>query len=350
MPNGVPRTPGSNNGAAPTPTRFRSKLSADDNELGDGAVITTHGTQAAQEAATVTSPGTLASLMARAGLTTGASTSVSTNVTGSSIKATAPSLVAKVDAVDAEARGDSKVSENEGVLKPVTAPKVHMTESMSRAAKVFATNVDRAMTNAMIQSKASLRALASSPDANSPEAMASRIHALSPDQLLTEFLKLNINDPNENVQTYNTLYDLASKMREMAIEEAQKKIENAIELMREAQKYADQVEQYADMAGMLGMVMGLLGPLGAIMSAIMQIVVAIAQYQAAQMMADAKEEKNNGERFNFMGDMHQDQIQDTAQIINDIMQHKNDMVDAVLQMSASTFASKQQLLSASMAR
>jgi hypothetical protein len=173
---------------------------------------------------------------------------------------------------------------------------------------------------------------------------------LSSDQLLAEFLKLNINDPNANVQTQDKLYTLASEMRKQAIEEAKKRIERAQELMKEAQKYADQVQKYADMAGMVGIFAAFLGPLGAIISGIMQIVVAIAQYTAQMKMLDAKEEKNNAERFKLMGDMHQDQVHETAEVINTIMELKNQMIESVIAMLNASFSTRQQLMSAAMAR
>ncbi len=173
---------------------------------------------------------------------------------------------------------------------------------------------------------------------------------LSSDQLLAEFLKLNINDPNANVETQHKLYTLASEMRQQAIEEAKKKIERAQELMREAQKYADQVEKYAEVASIIGIFAAFLGPLGAILSGIMQIVVAVAQYEAQMKILDAKEEKNNGERWKLMGDMHQNQVQETGEIINTIMELKNQMVESVIQMLNASFSTRQQLMSAAMAR
>jgi len=54
---------------------------------------------------------------------------------------------------------------------------------------------------------------------------------LSADQLLAEFLKLNINDPNANVETQDKLYQVASQMRQLELDNAKKKIENAEELI-----------------------------------------------------------------------------------------------------------------------
>lgn len=173
---------------------------------------------------------------------------------------------------------------------------------------------------------------------------------MSSDQMLAEFLKLNINDPNANVETQNKLYTLASEMRQQAIEEAKKKIERAQELMREAQKYADQVEKYAEVASIVGILAAFLGPLGAILSGLMQIAMAVAQYEAQMKILDAKEEKNNAERFKLMGDMHQNQVQETGEIINTIMELKNQMVESVIQMLNASFSTRQQLMSAAMAR
>ncbi len=173
---------------------------------------------------------------------------------------------------------------------------------------------------------------------------------LSSDQLLAEFMKLNINDPNANVETQHKLYTLASEMRQQAIEEAKKKIERAQEMMREAQKYADKVEKYAEMASIIGIFAAFMGPLGAILSGVMQIAVAVAQYEAQMKILDAKEEKNNAERWKLMGDQHQNQVQETGEIINTIMELKNQMIESVIQMLNASFSTRQQLMSAAMAR
>jgi len=100
----------------------------------------------------------------------------------------------------------------------------------------------------------------------------------------------------------------------------------------------------------VGIAAALLGPLGAIISGIMQIVMAIAQYHAKMMMEDAKEEMNNGQRWNLMADQDQNQIQETTDVINTIMENKNQMVDAVIKMLTAQSTTQQQLLQAAMAR
>ena len=56
-----------------------------------------------------------------------------------------------------------------------------------------------------------------------PRAASAQIRqlgAMSADQLMGTFLKLNINDPNNSVETYNALADLSAKLRRQKCIEA----------------------------------------------------------------------------------------------------------------------------------
>lgn len=331
-------------------SKLRSKLSAsaDDNELADGAVIV-KGAPTLEARATTTTPSakdeSLTGLLARAGIGAGVKTE------GSTIRAAVTTQARKAEIISQDIKSSQRAKvERANLLAPPVAPVMKLTPERLEAARSLVESLDTVFDKALTQAAYAARLLEIDPKNMTPEQRFKKIQALSADQLLTEFLKLNISDPNESVETLNTLYDLTSKMRQMAIDEAQARIRRAQELMREAQKYADQAQQYADIAGMFGFAAIIMGPLGAIMSAMMQLIAAIANYEAQMMMADAKEEKNNGERHNFMGDMHQDIVQDTSKAISDIVQAKNDVVDSVLQMLNASFATQQLLMSATMAR
>ncbi|MEO1175122.1 MAG: hypothetical protein AAFX94_24165, partial [Myxococcota bacterium] len=73
-------------------------------------------------------------------------------------------------------------------------------------------------------------------------------------------------------------------------------------------------------------------------------------YEMAMKEADIAEMRNDAKRFEFVADMHQDQIEDQGQIMNEIMESKNQTVDAVMSMMNSSFVSKQKLMAANMVR
>jgi hypothetical protein len=64
---------------------------------------------------------------------------------------------------------------------------------------------------------------------------------LSADVLLSLFLKLNINDPNNSVETHAILNEVSTTLRQKAIDEGIKKAENAIKMRAEAEAYADKM-------------------------------------------------------------------------------------------------------------
>ncbi len=64
------------------------------------------------------------------------------------------------------------------------------------------------------------------------------IGELDSDSLTAAFLKLNISDPNENVETHDALYTAASNLRQAAIDEEEKENDRVEELQHEATKYA----------------------------------------------------------------------------------------------------------------
>ena len=61
---------------------------------------------------------------------------------------------------------------------------------------------------------------------------------LSPDRMMTEFLKLNLLDPNNSIETHNLLSEAMSTLRQKSIDESLAASERAQELKQEAENYA----------------------------------------------------------------------------------------------------------------
>ncbi|MEZ4270285.1 MAG: hypothetical protein R3C68_02245 [Myxococcota bacterium] len=72
-----------------------------------------------------------------------------------------------------------------------------------------------------------------------------RIAELSTEMLIALFLKLNITDPNNSVETHNQLHEIATNLRQQAIDESQKRQANANKMMKEAQAYADKAQTFS---------------------------------------------------------------------------------------------------------
>lgn len=141
-------------------------------------------------------------------------------------------------------------------LPPPSTPAVNFNAKTVTSAQTFITNFNTAMDDALKQAGAtSLKVRTGASGAETPATIVMPstysadgapkqmdISKLSSDQLISAFLKLNINDPNESVETHNEMYEFSTNMRQLAIENAQKAIKNAQELQKEAQKYAAMAE------------------------------------------------------------------------------------------------------------
>ncbi len=181
---------------------------------------------------------------------------------------------------------------------------------------------------------------------------------VNPDMLLAAFLKLNITDPNNSVDTHNKLHELATRMRQQALENAKKALQNARELMMEALRELEKAEAMAEalmiLSILLAVVAMIAGQIMAIIAALIKLVaeIVVAQMQlAAQLkMADAKELENYGKGRRLNAEINQNQVEDETEIMKRIMEDKNRTVDAVIKMSQLSFASSSKLLSASISQ
>ena len=108
-----------------------------------------------------------------------------------------------------------------GAMAPVTAPTVELTPELRRGAQSFSTNFSIAMDDVLADGDLS---------------------KMKPDQMLAAFLKLNIEDPNNSVETHNRLSEVMSELRQRAIDDAKAKIVEAEKMREEAEKYAGVVD------------------------------------------------------------------------------------------------------------
>ncbi len=182
----------------------------------------------------------------------------------STIGATGAAPLGRTNAVDELAGHQQVFGTAETRLRPATAPRVQLTETQRVAAETFAQNLGIAIDSAVVDAR---QRAANVPTAG--ELVINRsVSGLSPDELLAAFLKLNINDPNENVETHNRLYQFSTNMRQQAIEDAKKKSETAREMKKEAEAYAKQAEMISVVVTVVSIVLtiftfGAAAPLGA---------------------------------------------------------------------------------------
>lgn len=73
-------------------------------------------------------------------------------------------------------------------------------------------------------------------------AIIQRLTELTADALLAAFLKLNISDPNNSVETHNRLHQMMTLLRQRGIEDAKAKIKRAQEAKKEAEAYAEKAQ------------------------------------------------------------------------------------------------------------
>jgi hypothetical protein len=129
---------------------------------------------------------------------------------------------------------------------------------------------------------------------------------LNADLLLALFLKLNIADPNNSVETHNKLAEAMNKLRELAIYEAKKKIELAQQLMKEAESSGG---GYFETFGMITQILSLVSALvtfGATLAA-------NAALQAGQQAAQKAVETALQQAMDKIKTLATDQLQQLAQ-------------------------------------
>jgi len=99
-------------------------------------------------------------------------------------------------------------------LPPPMPPRIKLTPELEQGAESFVNQIDAAVSG-----------------------LDNNKH-LSPDRMMTEFLKLNLLDPNNSVDTHNMLSEAMSTLRQKSIDESLAASERAQEMRKEAEEYA----------------------------------------------------------------------------------------------------------------
>ncbi|MBI3178836.1 MAG: hypothetical protein HYZ27_04205, partial [Deltaproteobacteria bacterium] len=130
-------------------------------------------------------------------------------------------------------------------LKPPGPPRIELNKELRAGAETFARNIDVAFNNIFKKGVGASDATApggvTGPTTTQQDDIR-RMAELSADVLLAAFLKLNISDPNNSVETHNKLHEIMTDLRQKAIDDARAKIETAQAQMKEAQEYAEKAQ------------------------------------------------------------------------------------------------------------
>lgn len=278
--------------------------------------------------------------MSTVAIRTASVASLITRATGNA-PASASTSAAKVIALDSYAASKVQARSGDVALAPPSAPVVAMSAKVVAGAEAFASNVDAAFD----------------------------IDNMAPNNMLTAFLKLNITDPNNSVETHNALCEAASNLRQMAIATAKEQNNRATELQQEAETYANQVGVLTDIVGAVAMATNV----GALVTGLATTVIAgelssglaaaadtatgagklanaVENYVVRSYQLAAQEAELMSDRSELTATEEQQRVEDESEIINTVMESKNAMVDAVLNMMEAARVSKQALLEAAIAR
>jgi|MDSW01.1.fsa_nt_gb hypothetical protein len=215
-------------------------------------------------------------------------------------------------------------------LEPVMPPKITFGSKEQEGARTFVHNLNRVLT-------------------------PTKFESMNPDQLLAQFLKLQIVDPNNSVETHQDLHQAMSELRQLAIDEAQARIARAEEQRKEAEAYASFASTFGALFSLFTLALSFI-TLGASMGAqaiigvMGQVASGFANAKAADMSADARQQQLLAERMRLMAEMFQEQLEEEGKMIEALMESKNQAVDAIIKMLNSNFMSHQKILAAGMAR
>ncbi|SVD33571.1 uncharacterized protein METZ01_LOCUS386425, partial [marine metagenome] len=106
----------------------------------------------------------------------------------------------------------------QATLPPPMPPRVKMTQDLKTGAESFTNNLDAAITGS-VQGGVNF-------------------DTMNANLMLAEFLKLNIMDPNNSVETHNELAEAMSTLRQKGIDDSLAKSAEAQEMKKEAEQYA----------------------------------------------------------------------------------------------------------------
>ena len=182
-------------------------------------------------------------------------------------------------------------------LKPPSPPRIEITAELRRGAETFSRNLDTTFNEVLLKSSASSLstgklAVNGTPTAADAASAAKNLAALTPDQfkklaelsadvLLAAFLKLNITDPNNNVDTQNRLQEIMTTLRQKGIDDAKKASANAQELRKNAEAYAQKAQIFSTLIQVVMIIVSLVlaaitfGAAGVLMVAVCMVVGAL---------------------------------------------------------------------------
>jgi hypothetical protein len=230
----------------------------------------------------------------------------------------------------------------------------------------------------------------------SPE-MINQIANATADQMLALFMKLNITDPNNSVETHNSLHEIGSELRLLALDEGKAKGELAKLQMENAQKFAQEVKNAGTSIMIITIIISIIitiftfgAAAGAaigltccvnaaiqagvqiaqqtamqifintmqamvqkfivliimaiVVTMLLQIMQAGANKESADKTLDAQQAENGAERARNHAEKHQAVVEEEAAIMKLIMESKNQVVDAVMKMMNAMFATQQKVM------
>ncbi|MEO1174672.1 MAG: hypothetical protein AAFX94_21870, partial [Myxococcota bacterium] len=116
---------------------------------------------------------------------------------------------------------------------------------------------------------------------------------MNADSLLTAFLMLNVDDPSNSPETQNMLHQIASVMRQLGIDVAQKQGQNTQAARAEAEKYAQQAAVISTVVAVAGVVAAGFTIAGGIVAALAAKAAAAGTVTPAMVLSTVATETGN---------------------------------------------------------
>lgn len=273
-------------------------------------------------------------------------------------------------------------------IPPPAPPTVPLTEDLCRGAESMLGHINQVVDDLLIASP--------SPGETSEltaGAQYRNLREVSAERLLALFLQLNIDDPNNSVQTHKTLHEVSSDLRQQGLEQAERLNELAAEKLREAAGYAEAAGIFRDVvtvittavsviigvitlgsaavaaraaatavdASMLSMIQaaiaGAAGAMenlgaGAIVAAgivaALQVTNVVVQHEAEMVSLEAQACENSAKKAQQWADKHQQVVEEEAAVVKLLIEAKNQCVDQVIKMMNASAATQHRVLSSTM--
>jgi CHASE3 domain sensor protein len=191
-------------------------------------------------------------------------------------------------------------------------------------------------------------------------------HEVTADNALFEFLKLNINDPTNDVKTQNDLADLLSSVKQGRLKDALDQMNKSLREAEEAQKKQEDANFWGILAIIVAVIVTIvltvlnifcfgsltalevaaICAMGAMISGAFAVAAAYKQDDATDAALDSAESQNTAKMYEHLAQMLQEMIEEVNGIVQMILESKNKTVEAALKMSEQGHASRMKLMSA----